>query len=70
MKRCDPLGCLFRSAVFNALISALDKGIESTLSKFADDTKLSSVVGTPEAWYLFQGHLDKLQKLPMGSHEV
>lgn len=70
MRRCDPLGCLLGPVVFNAFINALDKGIESTLSKFADDTKMSSAVDTPEDWYLFQGHLDKLEKLATGFYEV
>ena len=47
--------------VYDSMISDLDEGIESTLSKFADGRKLEGLADTPEGYTFIQQDLDRLE---------
>lgn len=47
--------------IFSTFISDLDEGIECTVRKFADDTKLGGVAETPEGCAATQQDLDRLE---------
>ena len=53
---------MLRLVLFNISVGSMNSGIECTLSKFADDSKLSGAVNTLEGRDTIQRYLNRLER--------
>lgn len=62
-----PQRSMLGQVLFNYFISGVDSGIEYTLSKFADKTKVCDAADTPEAWDAIHSDLDNFKEWVNGN---
>ncbi|TRZ15002.1 hypothetical protein HGM15179_012100 [Zosterops borbonicus] len=62
-----PHGSAFRPVLLNIFINDTNKGIKYSFSEFADDTKLSDAVATPEGQDAIQRDQDNLKNWAHGN---
>jgi len=54
-------GLVLELVLLNIFVNNMDSGIECTLNKSVNDTKLCVVIDTPEGWDAIQRDLDRLE---------
>jgi len=62
-----PQGLVLGLALFNFFVGKMDSGVECTLSKFDNDTKMCGVVNMLEGRDVIQRDLDRLERWVCGN---